>query len=125
MLLRIEDEAGTELSRVVIGPPRGGGLESPQTGIMRYSGRVATLDPASGPHRFLSERGKDFDDDLVLGIDFALHAASRPPSRYAQPAGYALIALGALAMLLALRRRPENPNSSPPRPGPPRHWGRL
>lgn len=119
VLFAIEGADGSGLSRTVVPPPRGGGLESPQTGVMLYRDRVATLEPGNGLHRFLPERGEDFDEDIVLTVDFAVNAASRQVPTYARPAGYGLVGLGAIVLLLALRRRRENPNSSPSR-----QWGR-
>lgn len=120
LLLTVADAEGDEVLRQVIAPPGAGGLESPQTGVMRYSERVATLDPASGVHTFTLERGKDFDDDIVLSVDLVLNAATYQVQPNARPVGYGLIALGVLSLAFALRGRRENPNSSPP----PRKWGR-
>ncbi len=120
LLLTVTDAAGEEVLRQVIAPPRGGGLESPQTGVMRYSERVATLEPLSGAHIFTMERGKDFDDDIVLSIDLILNAGTYHVQPNARPVGYGLIAFGVLCLVFALRSRRENPNSSPP----PRQWGR-
>lgn len=120
LLLTVADAEGDEVLRQVIAPLGAGGLESPQTGVMRYSERVATLDPASGVHTFTLERGKDFDDDIVLSVDLVLNAATYQVQPNARPVGYGLIALGVLSLAFALRGRRENPNSSPP----PRKWGR-
>lgn len=119
VLLSIEGADGSGSTATVMPPPRAGGLESPQTGVMLYRDQVATLDPGTGLRRLVAERGKDFDEDIVLTVDFAVNAASPQVHPYARPAGYGLIGLSVIALFLAMRGRRQNPNSSPPR-----QWGR-
>lgn len=113
------DDRGREAARVSLGFPTPGTLESPQTGIMRYRETVRLLEPATGPHSFVVAAGRDFSDSVLI-VELALNAGTYHVQPNARPVGLALMAAGALGLLISLRRRRENPNSQPP----PSKWGR-
>lgn len=113
------DESGTVLLSRALGVAGPGRLESPQTGIVVYSLDIGTLEPKQGDVRLVATPGPDFSDDL-LGIELFLAAERVGPWPYARSVGIGVMVLGAIGVLGSLRRRRENPNSSPPR----QNWGR-
>lgn len=96
--------------------------DSPQTLEKIYRIRAGTLTPAdAGIHTFTVGPG-DADNVKVLSVDLKLTGGPLPLEAYVQPAGFSLMAVGFILLVLSLRSRPglDNPNSQPP---PPR-WGR-
>lgn len=112
------DEFADRVAAATFGFEAPGALQSPQTGVMRYRETVPLPVVRSGPHQFVPEAGPDFPAG-ALGVEMVLNAAQHAVDPLLRPVGIGLVVLGAVAMLLGLRRRRENPNAQPP----PR-WGR-
>lgn len=119
LLLDVLDGAGGTVLATALDFPDPGILQSPQTRVMRFQSRPVALPAASGPHRFVIAKGKDFTDQ-VLTVVLTLNGASYAVQPEARPVGIALMAAGGLGLAFSLRRRRQNPNSSPPPP----KWGR-
>lgn len=114
------DEAGNERQRAAISFPGQPILESPQSGVYLYHGLGGAIPPGAGLHRIVTTAGPDFDPS-ILSADLALSTTRESVDPRIQPAGFMLIAIGAVGFGLTLFRRRENPNSKPP----PRRWGRT
>lgn len=113
------DEFADQVGRASFGFEVSGALQSPQTGVVRYQETVPLPGERFGPHRLVPEAGPDFPAG-VISVEMVLNAAQHAVDPLMRPVGIGLAVLGAIAMLLGLRRRRDNPNSQPP---PPR-WGR-
>lgn len=97
---------------------------SPQSQDRIYRAEAGVIDPvAPGTYKFTVGQG-DVDDMDMRAVEVELRSGAAPLDRRAQPAGFALMAVGFIGLVVARRRRrgdpPANPNSQPP---PPR-WGR-
>src|SRR5690606_19917549 len=101
-------------------PPRSA---SPQAVEYIYRQSAGVIDPATpGVYRILVGPG-DTEAGNMIAASVVLSAKALSFDERAPPIGYILIGVGFIGLVLAsmsARRRPENPNSSPP---PPR-WGR-
>ncbi len=100
--------------------------DTPQTPELIYRAKVGTIDTvdASAPtYTFVAGQGDAEGIDLGQA-QLVLERGPQEADPRAQPVGFAVMAIGAVAFLLSLRGRgerpPPNPNSKPP---PPR-WGR-
>lgn len=100
--------------------------DTPQTPELIYRAKVGAIDPidAGAPtYSFVAGQGDAEGIDLGRAELILEHGPQNADPR-AQPVGFAVMAIGAIAFLLSLRGRgdrpPPNPNSKPP---PPR-WGR-
>ena len=99
--------------------------DTPQTPEMIYrtnAGTIATAERGE-PIAFAVGRG-DADEIDITRVDLVLQKGPQPADTRVAPIGYAVMAVGAIALLLSFRKGaggpPPNPNSQPP---PPR-WGR-
>lgn len=94
---------------------------NPQSGELLYRMELPRIDAAeNGRFVFTFGPGTVAEDQLVA-VDLTLSTASVGIDPRAIPAGYVLLAVGLVGFIASFgRRRPQNPNSSPP---PPR-WGR-
>jgi len=97
--------------------------DSPQSGEQLYrddAGLIREIDP--GPYTFTVGPG-DADGIDMKFVDLTLRSGAGEYDQRAQPVGFALMGVGFIGLVLALRRggnRPDNPNSQPPAP----RWGR-
>jgi hypothetical protein len=97
---------------------------NPQTGEKIFREAAGIIDPVEfGDYVFTLGEG-DAEGVTVRSVDLILRRGGGAHDERIQPLGYALMAIGFIGLVLALRRgggsRPQNPNSQPP---PPR-WGR-
>jgi hypothetical protein len=100
--------------------------DAPQTPELIYrarAGEIATID-AETPLVFTVDRG-DVDEIEISGVDLVLEHARPGPDNRVAPIGYAVMAVGAVAFLLSLRKRPEGPPPNPNSQPPPPRWGRA
>ena len=98
--------------------------DSPQTPELIYRAKAGVIDSveADSFYRFAVGPG-DAEGIDMAGVDLVLAHDAGVADPRAQPVGFAVMALGAVAFLLSLRGRggpPRNPNEKPP----PR-WGRA
>ena len=96
---------------------------NPQTGEKIFREAAGAIDRIeTGDYLFTLGAG-DAEGVTVRWVDLVLRRGGGTYDGRMQPLGYALMAIGFIGLVLALRRgggRPQNPNSQPP---PPR-WGR-
>lgn len=96
-------------------------IVNPQTGARVHvleAGRIEEVD--GGAYVFTAGPG-DTPDDAVATVVLKLEGGSLGVDPRTTPAGYGLMAIGLVGLIASFgRRRPANPNSSPP----PRKWGR-
>ncbi|BCH33797.1 hypothetical protein MesoLjLc_57270 [Mesorhizobium sp. L-8-10] len=96
--------------------------DSPQSGerVYRDDGGVIS-DASDGPYVFTVGPG-DAEGIEMKSVDLILRAGAASYDERAQPLGFALMGIGFIGFVLALRRggHPPNPNSQPPRS----RWGR-
>lgn len=94
---------------------------NPQAGQHLYRKQFARIDPPEGD-RYLFTFGPGVAaEEQLVSADLVLVSGASALDPRAIPAGYVLMALGLVGLIASFRRRrPGNPNSSPP---PPR-WGR-
>jgi hypothetical protein len=94
---------------------------NPQAGEHLYRASLPKIEPVEG-ERYLFTIGPGISgEEQLLTADLVLDAGAFGIDPRAIPAGYVLMALGLIGFIASFRRRrPANPNSSPP---PPR-WGR-
>ena len=97
---------------------------NPQTGEKIFRETAGVIERVeSGDYLFTLGAG-DAEGVTVRKVDLILRRGGVTYDGRIQPLGYALMAIGFIGLVLALRRgggRPQNPNSQPP---PPR-WGRA
>lgn len=118
LVLTVHGETGNETFRASLDFPAPVALESPQTGIYLHRAVAGPVEAANGDRTFVVGAGRDFDDS-VLSVDLILRAQAYRLDPRIQPAGFVLMAVGLVGFGLSLRRRRDNPNSSPPP-----SWGR-
>lgn len=96
-------------------------VTNPQSGQHLYTAQVARIEPVGGG-RYLFTLGPGVTgEEQLVSADLVLKSGASGLDPRAIPAGYVLMALGLVGFIASFRRRrPDNPNSSPP---PPR-WGR-
>ena len=94
---------------------------SPQLPERVYREEAGTISPVEdGDYTFTVGPG-DADGVEIGSIDIVLLSGHGPVDPRIQPAGFALIAIGFVGLVLSFRRSgPSNPNSQPPGP----RWGR-
>jgi hypothetical protein len=100
--------------------PRQSSPQSPDRTFRDEAGVIQTVSP--GPYTFTVGPG-DAEDIPIRAVDLVLRAGAGEIDSRAQPAGFLLMAVGLIGLVLAFRfggRPPQNPNSQPPRP----RWGR-
>ncbi|WP_421913701.1 hypothetical protein [Mesorhizobium sp.] len=101
--------------------PREASPQLPDKIFRDEAGLITNVSP--GSYVFTVGPG-DAEDIPIRAVDLILRSGVGEVDRRAQPVGFSLMAVGAIGLMLGLRRRgggsPENPNSQPP---PPR-WGR-
>jgi hypothetical protein len=100
--------------------------DTPQTPELIYrtkAGVIETVDPEASLYTFTTGPGDAEGIDLGK-VDLVLEKGPRGADPRAQPIGFIVTAIGAVAFLLSFRSdrgTPPNPNSKPP----PKRWGRA
>lgn len=124
LTLTVASGGRTVLAKVLSFHDSVGQQRSPQSGERIYRADAGTIDDiAPGTYTFTVGQG-DVDDIDIAAVDVVLRSDAAKLDPRTQPAGFVLMAVGLVGLVIAHRRRrqapPPNPNSQPP---PPR-WGR-
>lgn len=97
--------------------------DSPQVAGHVYRDEVGVIDPVDGEHRYMFTVGPgDAEDVEMERVDLILRAGAFDLDPRAVPAGYALMAVGFIGLVVAFRfrRRRKAQRSEPKKP----RWGR-
>jgi hypothetical protein len=122
LTLAVAHDGGTVLARTLDFAGASPRESSPQLTERAYREEAGTISPVEdGDYTFTVGPG-DADGLDIGAVDIVLFSGPAPLDPRIQPAGFALMAIGFVGLVLSFRRRgpPGNPNSQPP---PPR-WGR-
>jgi hypothetical protein len=96
-------------------------VTNPQKGSRVYRVRAGRIGEVESGRYILTVGAGDAPSDPLETVDISLEAGAFDLDPRTTPAGYVLMAIGLIGLIASFgRRRPANPNSSPP---PPR-WGR-
>lgn len=116
LAMTVVDAASSEQDRNILSFPGAAIRESPPSDVFLHRETLRRDEPSDGVLIFAFEPGEDADVE-ILSIELVLNAGAYDLDPRMEPAGYLLLALGAVGFLLTLRR------GKPKAPPPPR-WGR-
>jgi hypothetical protein len=121
LTLTVAREGKTVLARPLDFAAAGPREASPQLQERVYREEAGTISPVEDGDYIFTVGPGDADGVDIGSVDVLLHSGRLPVDPRIQPAGFALIAIGFVGLVLSFQRGgPRNPNSQPPGP----RWGR-